>query len=113
MPNTDVSNSQQNSENAEKTALQKSMENAALSATKYFAQMMNATQTKIKNIRLEEIEQFEEKGQSFWRVTISFIDGSSDNPMQIFYGDNQDKRIYKIITVTDGDFVATAIKDRL
>lgn len=113
MPNTDISNSQQNSENAEKTALQISMENAALSAAKYFAQMMNATQTKIKNIRLEEIEQFEEKGKDFWRVTISFIDGSSDNPMQIFYGDNQDKRIYKIITVTDGDFVATAIKDRL
>lgn len=113
MSDTNTPISQQNNENTEKTALQKSMESAALSAAKYFAQMMNATQTKIKNIRLEEIEQFEEKGKNFWRVTISFVDGSSDNPMQIFYGDNQDKRIYKIITVTDGDFVATAIKDRL
>ncbi len=113
MQDTDAPTPLQNSEDATKTALQKSMESAALSAAKYFAQMMNATNTKIKNIRLEEIEQFEENGKDFWRVTISFIDGSADNPMQIFYGDNQDKRIYKIINVTDKDFVATSIKDRL
>lgn len=96
--------------NAKKTPFQESMEKAAFSAAKYFTEMMQATNTIVSNLRLEEIEQYAEGDKKLWKVTISFIDDGSSSTMQMLYGNRT--RVYKVITVTDDDFIATSIKNR-
>ena len=93
----------------EKTPFQKDMERAAFSAAKYFTEMMQATNTVVSNLRLEEIEQKSDGNKKFWSVTISFFD-DGNGTIQMLYGNRT--RVYKVVTVTDGDFVATSIKNR-
>ena len=111
MSNMDNSN---NSSNGNTTEDQ--MVRVVRAAVEYLAKALATTGTQIKqnSLRLEEI-----KGNSAspdWELTLSYIDSATVNPLASLYGgEDENRRIYKMIKVTMGgnDVEAISIEDRV